>query len=105
MKTKNVIIIGAGIGGLTAAIHLAKHGLQVTVLDKNSHAGGRCDHISRDGHHFDTGPTLMVMPLLYEAEFAALGASMHDLLDLQRVRPDLPPRLRRWQPAGADLGF
>jgi phytoene desaturase len=87
MKTKKVIIIGAGIAGMTAATHLAKQGLQVTVLDKNNHAGGRCDRISREGHHFDTGPTLMVMPLLYEAEFAALGASMSDLLDLQRVDP------------------
>lgn len=87
MKAKKVIIIGAGIAGLTAATHLAKRGLQVTVLDKNSRAGGRCDRISRDGHHFDTGPTLMVMPLLYEAEFAALGASMGELLDLKRVDP------------------
>jgi phytoene desaturase len=87
MKTKKVIIIGAGMAGMTAATHLAKHSIQVTILDKNSHAGGRCDRISRDGHHFDTGPTLMVMPLLYEAEFAALGASMHELLDLQRVDP------------------
>jgi phytoene desaturase len=87
MKTKKVIIIGAGIAGMTAAAHLAKRGLQVTVLDKNSHTGGRCDRISRDGHHFDTGPTLMVMRLLYEAEFAALGACMSDLLDLQQVDP------------------
>ncbi|MBK9925145.1 MAG: phytoene desaturase [Anaerolineales bacterium] len=87
MKTKNVIVIGAGIGGLTAAIHLAKRGLHVTIVEKNSHAGGRCDRISRDGHHFDTGPTLLVMPLLYEAEFNALGTSMHDVLDLQRVDP------------------
>jgi phytoene desaturase len=87
MKTKKVIIIGAGIAGMTAATHLAKHGIQVTVLDKNSHAGGRCDRLSRDGHHFDTGPTLMVMPLLYEAEFAALGVSMRERLDLQRVDP------------------
>ena len=87
MKTKNIIVIGAGIGGLTAAIHLAKRGLHVTVVEKNSHAGGRCDRISRDGHHFDTGPTLLVMPLLYEAEFNALGTSMHEMLDLQRVDP------------------
>lgn len=87
MKTTNIIVIGAGIGGITAATHLAKRGLHVTVLEKNSRPGGRCDRISRDGHHFDTGPTLLVMPLLYEAEFAALGVSMHEALDLQRVDP------------------
>jgi phytoene desaturase len=86
-KQKTVIVIGAGIGGMTAAIHLAKHGLQVTVVDKNDHAGGRCDHISHAGHHFDTGPTLMVMRLLYEKEFAALGTSLHEALDLLPVDP------------------
>jgi phytoene desaturase len=87
MKTKTVIVIGAGIGGLTAAIHLAKQGLHVTVIEKNARPGGRCDRISRGGHHFDTGPTLLVMPLLYEAEFAALGVSMREMMDLQRVDP------------------
>ncbi len=87
MKTKNVIVIGAGIGGLTAATHLAKQGMHVTVIEKNPRPGGRCDRFSREGHHFDTGPTLLVMPLLYETEFAALGASMQELLDLQRVDP------------------
>ena len=87
MKTKHVIVIGAGIGGITAAIHLAKQGLQVTVIEKNARPGGRCDRISREGHHFDTGPTLLVMPLLYESEFAALGTSMREMLDLQRVDP------------------
>jgi phytoene desaturase len=87
MKAKSLIVIGAGIGGLTAAIHLARRGLHVTVVEKNSRPGGRCDRFSREGHHFDTGPTLFVMPLLYEAEFRALGTSMHEQLDLQRVDP------------------
>jgi phytoene desaturase len=87
MKQKTVIVIGAGIGGIVAATHLAQHGLKVIVVEKNSRAGGRCDRISRQGHHFDTGPTLLVMPLLYEAEFRALGISMHQKLDLQRVDP------------------
>ncbi len=87
MQNKTVIVVGAGIGGLTAAIHLAQHGLHVTVIEKNAHPGGRCDRISREGHHFDTGPTLLVMPLLYEAEFAALGVPLREMLDLQRVDP------------------
>jgi phytoene desaturase len=87
MKPKTVIVIGAGIGGITAAIHLARYGLKVTVLEKTSRAGGRCNRFSRDGHHFDTGPTLLIMPLVYEAEFAALGASFHEMLNLQRVDP------------------
>jgi phytoene desaturase (3,4-didehydrolycopene-forming) len=86
-QSKSVIVIGAGIGGIVAATHLAQHGIKVAVIEKNSHAGGRCDRLSRDGHHFDTGPTLFVMPLLYEAEFSALGSSMRELLNLQRVDP------------------
>ncbi|HEX9029189.1 MAG TPA: phytoene desaturase family protein [Anaerolineales bacterium] len=87
MKTKSVIVIGAGIGGITAATHLARGGLNVTVLEKNSRPGGRCDRFSRAGHRFDTGPTLFLMPSLYESEFRALGASMSELLDLKRIDP------------------
>ena len=87
MKPTSVIVIGAGVGGITAATHLARRGMKVLVLEKNSRPGGRCDSFSRDGHHFDTGPTLLVMPLLYEAEFAALGVSIREMLELQRVDP------------------
>jgi len=87
MKQPSILIIGAGLGGIAAAAHLAQRGLHVTVLEKNSRPGGRCDHLSRAGHHFDTGPTLFIMPHVYEAEFAALGASLHEMLDLQRVDP------------------
>jgi phytoene desaturase len=87
VKAKSLLVIGAGIGGITAATHLARGGLHVTVLEKNARPGGRCDRFSREGHHFDTGPTLFVMPRLYEAEFRALGTSMHERLDLQRVDP------------------
>jgi len=87
MKSRSVIVIGAGVGGIAAAAHLARQGLHVTVVEKNTRPGGRCDHFTREGHSFDTGPTLFIMPLLYQAEFAALGASMAEMLDLQRVDP------------------
>jgi phytoene desaturase (3,4-didehydrolycopene-forming) len=87
MTARSALVIGAGIGGITAAIHLANAGLHVTVLDKNEQPGGRCGHLVRDGHTFDTGPTLFVMRLLYEAEFRALGAPLQARLDLRRVDP------------------
>ena len=87
MSPHSIIVIGAGIGGIATAVHLARHGLRVTVVEKNSGPGGRCDRLVHKRHAFDTGPTLFIMPRIYEAEFAALGASMHELLDLQRVDP------------------
>jgi phytoene desaturase len=87
MKTPSVVIIGAGIGGITAAAHLARRGMQVTVVEKNPWPGGRCDHFAREGHHFNTGPTLLIMPHVYEQEFAALGVSLRERLQLIRVDP------------------
>ncbi len=84
---RSVIVIGAGVGGIAAAAHLARHGVHVTVLEKNASPGGRCNRFSHDGHHFDTGPTLLVMPQLYESEFETLGASLRERLDLIRVDP------------------
>jgi phytoene desaturase len=88
MKSLSAVVIGAGIGGIATAAHLAQQGFHVTVLEKNQRPGGRCDRISQEGHHFDVGPTLFIMPLVYEAEFAALGTPLSELLDLQRVDPN-----------------
>ena len=87
MKTRSAVVIGAGVGGIAAATHLARRGLQVTVFEKNARPGGRLDHFWREGHHFDVGPTLFIMPRVYEAEFALLGAALHEELDLLRVDP------------------
>ncbi|HUS84848.1 MAG TPA: phytoene desaturase family protein [Anaerolineales bacterium] len=83
----SVLIVGAGIGGIAAAAHLAQRGFDVTMLEKNARAGGRCDAFTRDGHRFDTGPTLYVMPHVYESELGHLGLSAQKVLDLQRVDP------------------
>ena len=86
-RAPSVVIIGAGIGGIATAAHLAQRGMRVTVVEKNGWPGGRCDHFERGGHHFNTGPTLLIMPLVYEQEFAALGVSLRERLDLRRVDP------------------
>lgn len=87
MTRRSVLVIGAGIGGITAATHLANAGLHVTVLEKNEEAGGRCGRLVRDGHVFDIGPTLFVMRPVYEAEFRALGARLSDRIQLGQVDP------------------
>jgi phytoene desaturase len=87
VSRRSVIVVGAGIGGLSAATHLARAGLAVTVVEKDAEAGGRCGRLFHDGHRFDTGPTLFVMPRLYASEFEALGASLHERLKLSRVDP------------------
>ncbi len=87
MEKPTALVIGAGMGGIATAARLARHGYQVTVLEKGKRAGGRCDRLVRDGHHFDTGPTLFLMPEIYAQAFADLGERMEDHLELRRVDP------------------
>jgi phytoene desaturase len=86
-KPQSVVVIGAGIAGISAAIHLARTGLQVTIIERNNNPGGRCDRFISNGHYFDSGPTLYVMPHVYEDEFRSMGSDVHEMLDLQRVDP------------------
>ena len=83
----SILVIGAGIGGIAIAARLARHGCQVTMVEKRERAGGRCDHLVKDGHHFDTGPTLFLMPEIFAQAFADLGECMEDHLHLRRVDP------------------
>ncbi|MFT3892552.1 MAG: phytoene desaturase family protein [Anaerolineales bacterium] len=88
MPTKpTAIVIGAGIGGIATAARLAKNGYDVTVLEKEATPGGRCNQIIRDGHRFDIGPTLFLMPEIWEETFASLGEKLSDHLDLKRIDP------------------
>ena len=84
---KNVTAIGAGVGGIAAAARLAKNDYNVTVLEKNDAPGGRCGRLESDGHRFDTGATMVLMPEFFEAAFEDLGERMEDHLDMVRVDP------------------
>lgn len=83
----SVIVIGAGVGGITTAGYLARQGYEVTVVEKCDQPGGRCGQFERDGHRFDTGPTMYLMPDFYSQAFAALDERVEDHLDLIRIDP------------------
>ena len=83
----SVLVIGAGIGGIAVAGRLAHRGYDVTVLEKNAVPGGRLNKLLQDGHRFDVGPSLFLMPQTYAATYTALGERMEDHLDLKRVDP------------------
>ena len=87
MNFPTVLVIGAGIGGIATAGRLARNGYRVTVVEKNSKPGGRTDQLVRDGHRFDTGPSLFLMPEVFEETYSALGERMEDHLDLRRIDP------------------
>ncbi len=87
MQKQTALVIGAGIGGIATAARLAKNGYDVTVLEKNNTPGGRCNQIIQEGHRFDIGPTLFLMPEVWEETFASLGEKMSDHLDLRRIDP------------------
>ncbi|ORX60714.1 phytoene dehydrogenase [Hesseltinella vesiculosa] len=84
MAQKHVIVIGAGAGGVATAARLARQGFKVTVVEKNDINGGRCSLIHHDGFRFDQGPSLYLMPKLFEDCFADLDENVQDHLDLLR---------------------
>ncbi|MGI4789143.1 MAG: phytoene desaturase family protein [Janthinobacterium lividum] len=81
----DVIVIGAGVGGLAAAIGLAARGARVTVLEKNANVGGKLNIWEQNGFRFDTGPHVLTMLWALEEVFASAGRRLEDVLDLVRL--------------------
>jgi phytoene desaturase len=86
-KTDHVVVVGAGLAGLSAAIHLAAAGRKVTILERELVPGGRNGLLNKEGYAFDTGPTVLTMPSLIEEIFQALGENLNDWLELLPVEP------------------
>jgi phytoene desaturase len=82
---QRVIIIGAGIGGIATAILLARKGFGVAVYEKNPWPGGRCGRIVRDGHRFDLGATIFLMPETYRSVFREMGLELEECFDFKPV--------------------
>ena len=79
---KSAIIIGAGIGGITTAVYLARNGYSVDIYEKNSAPGGRCGQLIREGHRFDLGATMLLMPEIYHEVFGELGIKLEEGTDI-----------------------
>ena len=82
-----IIVVGAGFGGLAAAIRLRARGHEVTVVEKRDQPGGRAAVFRQDGFTFDAGPTIITAPQLIEQLFAVAGRRMVDHVRLVPVDP------------------
>lgn len=86
-RTDDIVIVGAGLGGLSAALRLAGAGRQVTVLEQASEPGGRAGVLRVGGYRFDTGPTVLTMPEFIDDALACVGERLADRLELLPLRP------------------
>ncbi len=89
--TDHVVVVGAGLSGLSAALHLLGAGRRVTVVEREAHPGGRAGrldlHTERGTYQVDTGPTVLTMPDLLDEAFGAVGEKLSERLDLVELDP------------------
>ncbi len=85
--SRRVVVIGAGPGGLAAAMLLARSGADVTVLEKAPRVGGRTGRIEAEGYRFDIGPTFFLYPRIIEEIFTACGSDMRREVEMVRLDP------------------
>ena len=87
MNPKQVIVIGSGLGGLSAAISLAQEGYAVTIHEKNSKIGGKLNVLKEQGYTFDLGPSILTLPHIFERLFERSGRKMSDYFSIRPLRP------------------
>lgn len=98
-RTRRIVIVGGGIGGLTAAIRLRGFGHHVTVFERREVVGGKLAAHVRDGYTFDIGPSLVTLPQVFDDVFRAAGTTLDEQVDLIRLDPQFA---YRW-PDGSSL--
>jgi phytoene desaturase len=84
---EHIVVVGAGPGGLTAAMLLAHRGFKVTVFEKESRVGGRNAAIVSNGYTFDTGPTFLMMKFILDEVFEEAGRRIDDYLKCVKLEP------------------
>ena len=83
----HAVIIGAGFGGLAAAVRLGARGYRVTVVERLDAPGGRAYVFKQDGFTFDAGPTIITAPYVFEELWSLCGCKMSDDIDLRSIDP------------------
>ena len=86
-QSGEIVVIGAGIGGLAAATRLAKAGFKVRIFEASSQPGGKCRTININGYSFDTGPSLLTLPAVYRDLFLKSGKHLGQVLKVTPVEP------------------
>ena len=84
---KRVLIIGGGLGGIATAIGLAKSNFEIIIVEKNSNLGGKMNVLEKDGFKFDTGPSLITLPSVFEELYKCLGEDLNNHIELIKVNP------------------
>ena len=84
---RDIVVIGAGYGGLVASALLAKEGHNVTVIEKNEQPGGKASLLEIDGFQFDMGPSWYMWPQAFENFFKEFGEDASELLELRQLDP------------------
>lgn len=85
--SRKVLVIGAGLGGIGAAASLAAAGWQVDLFEKNSHVGGKLNLLRQDGFSFDLGPSILIMPQIFQRLFARSGRNFSDYVTVRPLSP------------------
>jgi len=96
---RRVVVVGAGLGGISAAISLATDGYQVAVFEKNQHVGGKLNHREIDGYSFDLGPSILILPHIFRRLWERAGRRMEE--DVELV--ELAPHWRNWFTDGTHI--
>lgn len=87
MKKNQVVVIGAGLGGLSAAIRLASQGLKVQLFERNAAPGGKMNFVRQNGFCFDTGPSLLTLPFVVDDLFQFAGYKREEILEFVPIQP------------------
>ncbi len=84
-QKKKIVVIGAGLGGISSAIHLISAGYDVELIEKNDHLGGKLNELKTNGFTFDLGPSILTMPQIFKKLFEVMDEDINDYLNLIKL--------------------